>query len=79
MQTRVRPINMAAELALALEELELAVAPGPAAQKRRLALLAQELELSPVQREPSRVEAELELGPVVVKLQLSPAEAVVIR
>src|SRR6516165_7511557 len=93
MQTRVRPINMAAELALALAELELPVAQQaqelerPALKLRRALVEAQlepspveqELELSPVQREPSRVEAELELGPVVVKLQLSPAEAVVIR
>ena len=75
MQTRVRPINMAAELAPALAELEL-----PVAQQ------AQELELRPaLELRRALVEAQLELSqvaelrPAVVKLQPSPVEAVVIR
>ena len=65
MQTRVRPINMAAELALALAELELPVAPGPAAQEGRVALPAQEL--SPVERELNPVEAEPRPEAVVIR------------
>ena len=62
MQTRVRPINMAAELALAL-----------AARERRLVLAAQELELSPAELERELDLAALELGPV--EREPSPPEA----